>query len=216
MDVRAERHLALGDARRLRIVDELASGDVAVSELARLVDLSSNLLAHHLDVLEDAGLIERHLSEGDRRRRYVSLRWDRLPKTPRMPEPLSSTVAFICTHNSARSQFAAALWEGLTGAEVVSAGTDPSGSVHPKAIAVAAEHGIDLSGASPSGYGSIPWTPDLVISVCDRAFEGGVPEAGAYLHWSVPDPVRAGDIASFRTAFADIARRVGHLTGGGI
>ena len=210
--LRADRHLALGDSRRLRIVDELAKGDLAVSELAVLVDMPSNLLAHHLDVLADAGLIERHLSEGDRRRKYVTLRWDRMPEPPRLSSS-PSTVAFVYTHNSARSQFAAALWRGLTGAEVVSAGTEPSSSVHPKAILVAAEHGIDLSGATPAGYDSIPWKPELVISVCDRAYEDGVPDAQAHLHWSVPDPVRAGDKASFRNAFSTIARRVEHLTG---
>lgn len=212
IETRASRHLALGDTRRLAIVDELSSGDRTVSELAHLVDLPSNLVAHHLDVLESADLIERHPSEGDRRRRYVTLRWDRLPPAP-APLIAPATIAFVCTHNSARSQFAAALWKAATGAKVASAGTQPAAAIHPKAVKVASEHGVDLSGHTPSGYETIPWRPDLVISVCDRAFEEGVPEAKQHLHWSVPDPVRVGTLDSFRFAFAEIAQRIDHLTG---
>lgn len=212
LERRAQRHAALSDARRLRIVDALASGDRTVAELAGLVELPGNLVAHHLDVLEGSGLIERRVSEGDRRRRYVSLRWDGLPGV--LDVTLTgTTVAFVCTHNSARSQFAAALWHDATGVDVASAGSDPSDRVHPKAVKVASEFGVDLSAASPGGYDSLPWKPDLVVSVCDRALEGGVPEGGAHYHWSIPDPVGAGDIASFRSAFAEIARRVEHLSG---
>ncbi|HEU4321424.1 MAG TPA: helix-turn-helix domain-containing protein [Acidimicrobiia bacterium] len=212
LQTRASRHLAMGDSRRLAIVDELSSGDRAVTELAQLVGLPSNLVAHHLEVLESAGLIERHVSEGDRRRKYVTLRWDRVPLAP-TPLVSPATVAFVCTHNSARSQFAAALWHAVTGAEVASAGTEPSAVIHPKALRVASEHGVDLTGRTPSGYDTIPWRPDLVISVCDRALEEGVPEAEKQLHWSVPDPVRVGTLDSFRSAFGDIAQRIGRLTG---
>jgi protein-tyrosine-phosphatase/DNA-binding transcriptional ArsR family regulator len=211
-ELRADRHAALGDPRRLLIVDELALGDRTVTGLARLTELSGNLLAHHLDVLESAGLIERRESEGDRRRRYVSLRWDRLPVGLDM-SLTSANVAFVCTHNSARSQFAAAMWHAATGVEVASAGTDPATGVHPKAVRVASEFGVDLSSAVPGGYETLPWRPDLIISVCDRAFESGVPEARKQLHWSIPDPVTKGDLPAFRSAFADIARRVERLTG---
>lgn len=210
--LRADRHAALGDPRRLVIVDELALGDRTVAALAQLTDLSGNLLAHHLDVLESAGLIERRVSEGDRRRRYVSLRWDCLPVGLDV-SLTEANVAFVCTHNSARSQFAAAIWRAATGVEVASAGTDPATGVHLKAVRVASEFGVDLSSAVPGGYDTLPWRPDLVISVCDRAYESGVPEAPKHLHWSIPDPVTRGDLPSFRSAFADIARRVEHLSG---
>ena len=213
LQTRAARHLALGDVRRLEIVESLAGSDRAVSDLAALVDMPSNLLAHHLEVLEKSGLIERRVSEGDRRRKYVTLRWDNLPPAP-APVISMAKVAFVCTHNSARSQFAAALWEEATGAAVASAGAEPAPVVHPKAVSVASEFGVDLSGRTPSGFDSIPWKPDLVVSVCDRALEGGIPEAGTHVHWSIPDPVRVGAVSSFRSAFGDIARRVEHLTGG--
>ena len=51
----------------------LASSDRSPVELRRLIGIESNLLAHHLDVLEQAGLISRTRSSGDGRRRYVHL-----------------------------------------------------------------------------------------------------------------------------------------------
>ena len=58
---------------RLEIVDRLGPGDASPGELAEAVGLGSNLLAHHLKVLQDAGVIRRVRSEGDRRRSYVQL-----------------------------------------------------------------------------------------------------------------------------------------------
>jgi ArsR family transcriptional regulator, arsenate/arsenite/antimonite-responsive transcriptional repressor / arsenate reductase (thioredoxin) len=212
--VRAAAHAALGDARRLAIVDRLTTGDLTVAELAGLVEMTGNLLAHHLDVLEEAGVIERRVSEGDHRRRYVSLRWKGLPRSPGFDHASRSSVAFVCTHNSARSQFAAALWESTTGRPSASAGRDPADRVHPTALRVASEFGIDLISAQPAGYDSLPPRIDLVVSVCDRARESGLPPADDHLHWSVPDPVTTGTVTSFRAAFTDIARRVERLAGG--
>ena len=67
-DGRAARHAALGDPVRLAIVDELAASDRAPVELRRRLGLESNLLAHHLDVLEGVGLITRSRSSGGGRR----------------------------------------------------------------------------------------------------------------------------------------------------
>ena len=78
VEERAARHAALGDPARLAIVDELARSDRAPVELRRLVGLESNLLAHHLDVLEGVGMISRSRSSGDGRRRYAHL----LPDSP--------------------------------------------------------------------------------------------------------------------------------------
>jgi protein-tyrosine-phosphatase len=213
MDIgeRARIHAALGDAARLRIVDELALSDRTFQELASAAGLPGNAAAHHLDVLESAGLIERHVSEGDRRRRYIGLRSGRLdglvegsPLRPRI-------VLFVCTHNSARSQFAAALWRSRTGGAANSAGTAPANRVHPKAVRVAAEFGLDLATMSPKGYGALTEQPDLIVSVCDRAREAGLPFEVPSIHWSVPDPVTRGTVEAFRSAFGEISVRVDRL-----
>ncbi len=70
---RAAVHAALGEPVRFAIVDQLGPGDASPGELAEAVGLASNLLAHHLKVLEGAGVIRRVRSEGDRRRSYVQL-----------------------------------------------------------------------------------------------------------------------------------------------
>ena len=66
-------HAALADPARLHITDVLADGDASPSELAAMLAMPSNLLAHHLQVLEGAGLVTRRRSEGDRRRTYLRL-----------------------------------------------------------------------------------------------------------------------------------------------
>jgi ArsR family transcriptional regulator, arsenate/arsenite/antimonite-responsive transcriptional repressor / arsenate reductase (thioredoxin) len=70
---RAAVHAALADPGRLAITDALLLGDASPSELAALLAMPSNLLAHHLRTLEQAGVITRHRSEGDRRRAYLRL-----------------------------------------------------------------------------------------------------------------------------------------------
>lgn len=209
---RARGHAALGDPHRLRLVDALALGDLTVAELSAASGMKTNLLAHHLSVLEEAALIERRVSEGDRRRRYVSLRWESLPVVP-PPGRRPGSVVFICTRNSARSQFASAVWRMRTGADAGSAGSHPATQVNPMAVKVAAEFGVDLSTSIPAGYESIGFTPDLVVSVCDRARETDLPSARSNLHWSVPDPVLMGTKRAFRDAFVEIGGRVNRLAG---
>jgi protein-tyrosine-phosphatase len=211
IEERAAIHAALGDPRRLLIVHELATSDRTVAELARSVTMTGNLLAHHLDVLETTGLIERHASEGDARRKYVTLRWDRLDSPLVVLDRPVGEVAFVCTHNSARSQFAAALWEKCTGLSAMSAGSEPADRVHPGAVQVAREFGVDISSAEPGGYERISSIPDLIVSVCDRAREKGMPRGRRHVHWSVSDPVASGTLRSFRFAFTDIAQRVERL-----
>ncbi|MFZ0012579.1 MAG: ArsR family transcriptional regulator, partial [Acidimicrobiia bacterium] len=98
-----------------------------------------------------------------------------------------------------------------TGHTSISAGSDPAPAVHPHAVKVAAEFGVDISTSSPGGYERITAPPDLLIGVCDRAWEAGVPVAKRRLHWSVPDPVESGRVDAFRSAFSDLARRIDHL-----
>jgi ArsR family transcriptional regulator, arsenate/arsenite/antimonite-responsive transcriptional repressor / arsenate reductase (thioredoxin) len=211
VDARSVVHSALGDESRLRLVDLLVGGDLTVSELGGALQMPGNLLAHHLNVLEDAGVIVRRESEGDRRKRYVTLRRDLLHTLIPSAGGLSGSVVFVCSHNSARSQYAAAYWSAATGEVALSAGSNPSAQVHPTAIRVAAERGIDLSAAIPKGYQSIEFIPDVVISVCDRAREEPLPEAQRRMHWSIPDPVLVGKVAAFRAAFVEVERRVDML-----
>lgn len=208
---RAQIHAALGDPYRLAMVDALLVSDLTFQQLAEAAGLAGNLAAHHLGVLAAAGLIERHASEGDRRHRYISLRWERLDDFVPIPSLSPGLILFVCTHNSARSMFAAALWRQRTGREADSAGTEPARRVHPRAVQVAAEFGLEIRGAIPKGYASLSRRPDLIVSVCDRAHESGLPFDVPSVHWSVPDPVRAGTVAAFRSAFARLAERVDRL-----
>ena len=213
-DQRVAIHAALGEPNRLEIVDALAHSDASVSDLRGLTGLEGNALAHHLAVLEDVGLVSRHRSEGDARRKYLRLDGGILEALDlARPRDHTRSVVFVCTHNSARSQFAAARWEEATGERASSVGSEPAEAVNPTAVAVAAEFGLDLSDAAPRGYDTIDSTPDLVISVCDRAHEHGVPHGRRTLHWSTPDPVAVGSKRAFRDAFTDISLRIDKLAG---
>jgi protein-tyrosine-phosphatase/DNA-binding transcriptional ArsR family regulator len=211
-DERARRYAALGDATRVAIVDELMGSDRTSLELQRALQLPSNLLAYHVDVLEQAGLIARCQSSGDRRRRYVCLRRDGLagllPQPPVAPQP----ALFICTHNSARSQLAAALWRQLTSASASSAGTHPAARVHRGAVAAGRRAGLDISDAHPRPLANAGALPRLVVTVCDRAHEEIDTEPG-WLHWSVPDPVPIGTSAAFDATVGELRERIGALIG---
>lgn len=210
---RVRVHAALGDEHRLAMVDALVAGDRTPGDLAHELGLTSNLLAHHVGVLEEAGLVERRVSEGDHRRRYLVLRHATLGAAGVAPLLLPQRAVFVCTHNSARSQYAAAAYQRITGVPVSSAGTRPATRVHPIAVEVAAERGVDLSRSTPAGYDTLASGFDVVVSVCDRAGEADTLPAGWHVHWSVPDPVAVGDIDAFRRAFDDLDRRLSVWTG---
>jgi protein-tyrosine-phosphatase len=206
---RAAQHAALGDPTRLTIVDELVRSDRSPSELRLRLGIESNLLAHHLDVLEDAELIVRNRSSGDGRRRYVHLR-------PKVTDGLriggagpASDALFVCTRNSARSQLAAALWRAMTGQPASSAGTDPAESIHPGAVDAAARAGLDLDDARPRALAPAD-THTLVITVCDRAHEHAGMEA--WLHWSIPDPVADGAAVAFDAVVDELRARIRAIT----
>lgn len=209
---RSRRFAALGDPVRLAMVDDLASSDRSPGELSSRHGLASNLLAHHLDVLEEAGLVERVASSGDGRRRYVRLRHHALLELRvgvRVPE---GAVLFVCTHNSARSQLAAALWSEQTGGVAASAGTHPAERVAPGAVAAASRAGLDLSGAVPRSLDQIDLEPEVVVTVCDRAHEELSP-ADNWWHWSTPDPLGDPDPGAFDRALDALRRRISTLTG---
>jgi ArsR family transcriptional regulator, arsenate/arsenite/antimonite-responsive transcriptional repressor / arsenate reductase (thioredoxin) len=206
---RAAVHAALGDPARLLIVDTLGAGDASPSELAAMLSMPSNLIAHHLRVLEHAGVVARRRSEGDRRRSYLRLLPGALDSLSRPPARTARRVLFVCTANSARSHLAAALWRRASDVPAASAGTHPAAAIEPGAIAAAGRHHLPLRRLRPRHIGEVRQDGDLLITVCDMARE----ELGqqAAVHWSVPDPVPAGDPASFDTALADLSHRVEHL-----
>ena len=207
---RAQLHAALGEEHRLAIVEELAASDRSPGELGRRFGLPTNLLAHHLDVLEEVGLIERFVSAGDRRRRYVRLRRQPLVDLGHSTAHPTGTVSFVCSHNSARSQLAAALWRDRTGENALSAGTDPAERVHPLAVAAAERAGLDLSDARPRLLDPSV-TAGVVVTVCDRAHEELDAEPD-WWHWSIPDPVPAGTDAAFDAVVAELDERIGAIT----
>ena len=206
---RAQTHAALGEPVRLAIVDDLTRSDRSPKELGQRHGLPTNLLAHHLAVLEDAGLIERFVSSGDRRRRYVRLDHHTLATLSLAPTPAPGTVLFICSHNSARAQLAAALYTASTGEDASSAGTHPAQRVHPGAVAAAHRAGLDLHHARPRLLDPDE-TADSVVTVCDRAHEE-LPLGAGWLHWSIPDPVAIGTDAAFDAVVDHLRARIATL-----
>jgi protein-tyrosine-phosphatase len=206
---RAAVHAALADPARLQIIDTLSVGDTSPSELAAMLAIGSNLLAHHLHVLERAGLITRRRSEGDRRRTYLQLIPGALESLTRPAARTARRVLFVCTANSARSHLAAALWRRASTLPAASAGTHPAAQMAAGALAAARRHRLPMRRLRPRYIGDVRQDGDLVITVCDLAHE----ELGrqAAVHWSVSDPVPAGDPASFDAVLAELSHRVERL-----
>jgi ArsR family transcriptional regulator, arsenate/arsenite/antimonite-responsive transcriptional repressor / arsenate reductase (thioredoxin) len=193
----------------LRITDTLLAGDASPSELAAMLAMPSNLLAHHVHVLQQAGIITRRRSEGDRRRTYLQLVPGALDSLAPASARAALRVLFVCTANSARSHLAAALWRRASTVPAVSAGTHPAESIDPGAIAAAARHSLRLPRLRPRHLSEVRQHGDLVVTVCDLAHEE-LAEATA-VHWSIPDPVQGGDPASFDATLAQLADRVGRF-----
>jgi protein-tyrosine-phosphatase/DNA-binding HxlR family transcriptional regulator len=201
---RARLHAALGDPGRLAIVDDLRVSDRSPSELVERLGVSSNLLAHHLDVLESVGAIERTRSAGDARRRYVRLGSKALGVLDDVTTPLPREVLFVCTRNSARSQLAAALWRDRTGCRARSAGTRPAASVNDGARAAARRAGVSLDDAAPTPLGVVTKGVQ-VITVCDLVHEELDPVKD-WWHWSIPAP--SGRVAAFDAVVAELIERI--------
>lgn len=105
-------------------------------------------------------------------------------------------ILILCTGNSCRSQMAEGFLKAFDpGLEVFSAGTEPSDQVHPKAVDVMKELGIDLSDHSPQNVDQYLYEAfDYVITVCGHAqencpvFPGEVKQR---LHIGFDDPAEA-------------------------
>jgi len=207
---RAAKHAALADPTRLMIVNALTLGDASPSELQYRLGMASNLMAHHLKVLEAEGILRRGRSEGDRRRTYLQLvAFSFEGLVPAVWVSPVARIVFVCTANTARSQLAARLWKDASPVPVVSAGTHPGDRTDPGAIAVARRHGLPLRATRPRAVGEVVAPDDVVITVCDSAHEALADPAA--IHWSVPDPVPAKTDAAFDAAFAELSNRVDDL-----
>ncbi len=211
-DNRAAIYAALGDPTRLRIVDELAISDRSPGELAEWLEMPTNLLAHHLSVLADAGIVERIVSAGDARRRYVRLVPETLHGIWAPPVHAPQAALFVCSQNSARSKLASALWEQSTGNEATSAGTHPAAAIKSGAAAAAARTSLELRDPTPRHLDEVGAFPPIVVTVCDRAHEE-IPGAGRWLHWSIPDPAGSDDPAVFDAVIAALSQRIDRFLG---
>jgi protein-tyrosine-phosphatase/DNA-binding HxlR family transcriptional regulator len=206
---RAALFAALGDPNRLEIAEELSRSDRTPGELVEKFEMSSALLAHHLDVLESAGLIERTESHADRRKRFVRLveRHRHLLVGARAP----TSVIFVCRQNSARSQLAAAIWQRIIGTTATSAGTAPATAVHPLTVQVARQHQLDLRSAVPLQYFASQTRGKTVITVCDQSHDD-LKRPLSRLHWSLRDPVDDGTTAAFEATYQELVERITPLS----
>lgn len=119
-------------------------------------------------------------------------------------------ILFLCTGNSCRSQMAEAIVNARFGEQwhAVSAGTNPAGYIHPKALAVLEEIGIRHDGRSkmPDEFKEVVF--DLVVTVCDSAAED-CPVwlgSGKKAHYSFFDPAQTDDMEDFRRVRDEIAQ----------
>lgn len=209
---RAHAHAALAEPHRLAIVDALALGDLSPGELGEGTGQSSNLLAHHLGVLESAGLVRRRRSDGDGRRSYLTLAWENplvAATAAHGVAPHGARVVFVCSANSARSQMAASLLAHTSVSPVTSAGTKPAEAIHPLALAELERHGLAPLSPTPASAADVVTDNDIVIAVCDNAYEDLGP-LNVALHWSIPDPAH-GNADCFGEAFADLTPRIARL-----
>jgi arsenate reductase len=117
-------------------------------------------------------------------------------------------ILFLCVANSARSQMAEGLAKSLLGNNIAieSAGSEPSGKVHPDAITVMKEEGIDISKHTSKFDDDLPVSflsdLDYVITLCAEEVCPTMASNAKKLHWGMPDPAAAPDserLDSFRT-----------------
>lgn len=105
-------------------------------------------------------------------------------------------ILFLCTGNSCRSVSDEATFNALAGPKwrAMSAGSHPTGTIHPRSLALLQHEGFSTEGLHSKSWVGLPTIPDIVITVCDNAAGETCP---AYLglvlrsHWGVEDPAKA-------------------------
>jgi protein-tyrosine-phosphatase len=221
-----------------RLLSELARSDRRVGELCELAAERQSLISYHLRQLRDGGLVSARRSLADGRDTYYVLELARCgellvsagaslhpglaPTSGSHPRrgTARAQMLFLCTGNSARSQIAEALAEQLSAGAVraVSAGSHPK-PLHPNAVRVMLERGIDLAGRRSKHLSEFTDRRfDYVISLCDRVREicpefPGTPQA---IHWSVRDPAREPGtdeetLPAFERIADELEMRIGFL-----
>ncbi|MFQ5534975.1 MAG: arsenate reductase ArsC [Sphingomonadales bacterium] len=128
----------------------------------------------------------------------------------------TKNILFLCTGNSARSIIAECVMNHLGGDafRALSAGSHPTGRVHPVALDVLTDHGYPTEGAASKSWDRFAQPSrlqiDIVITVCGNAADEVCPVwPGAPLtaHWGLPDPAAlTGDATAIRQAFEDTLR----------
>jgi protein-tyrosine-phosphatase/DNA-binding transcriptional ArsR family regulator len=226
----------VADPVRWEILVQLGRSDRRVGELVALVGKAQNLVSYHLGALRSAGLVVARRSAADGRDTYYRLEPRRFGELlgatgaalhPALgPAPLAplaprgrrggrhkARVLFLCTGNSARSQIAAALLERRAGdaVEVRSAGSHPK-ALHPGAVRVLADRGIDIAGRPTTHLDRFARSRfDRVITLCDKVREvcPDLPGQPVTAHWSMADPAEAdGDEAESRDTFDRLADEI--------
>jgi protein-tyrosine-phosphatase/DNA-binding transcriptional ArsR family regulator len=218
-----------GHPLRWTLLAELAHSDRRVGELCELARRQQSLVSYHLRQLRDYGLVSTRRSAADGRDTYYVLDLARcgellssagaslhpsLAAERRPPGAVSARVLFLCTGNSARSQIAEALAVELSGGALsaFSAGSHPK-PLHPTAVRVMHERGIDIAGRRSKHLSEFAGEPfDYAISLCDKVrevcpeFDGAEP-----IHWSVPDPAREETPSAFERTATELETRIGFL-----
>lgn len=207
----------VADPLRWHLVQELARSDRRVNELMAATTKPQNLVSYHLRELRAAGLVSVRRSSADGRDSYYrvdlhrcgqllsaagaalhpGLRLEIPPERTPRPSGRAPRVLFVCTGNSARSQMAEALLQEMSDqtVEARSAGSHPK-ELHPNAVRVLAERGIDISGRSTKPLRRFSRSHfDHIITLCDRVREvcPEFPGDPVLAHWSIPDPALEGD-----------------------
>ena len=226
-----------GHPLRWRLLTELGRSDRQVRELVGLLGQPQSLVSYHLGQLRAGGLVSSRRSSADRRDAYYRIDLARCaelltdagralhpglglvpPLAARIRGPVRVRVLFLCTGNSARSQLAEALAGQIGGdaIEAASAGSRPK-PLHPDAVLVMREHGLDISERRPKHLDTFAGQRfGYVISLCDRVREvcPEFPGHPQMIHWSIADPSGEQDThQAFRRVAAELRTRIGFLLG---
>jgi len=210
-------------------------------EIADALNIRANTLSNNLSILASAGLV-RSLREGRSIRYFAGIETmrgllaflmrDCCGGRPELCQPLLDEIAcdgqgaatadrpyevlFLCTGNSDRSILAEAILNARGGGRfrAHSAGTSPSGEVHPWVLQLLGRLGHDTAGLRPKSWDEFagPGAPrmDFVLALCDEAAGKTCPVwpgQPVSAHWGLPDPAAAqGGEAERRLALTETCR----------